>query len=106
MHRRFPKGNGQAYKDGNSTAWRYVMLSREQSRAILRRIVSGERSGNTLAVWVAAQSYAEWNTGRIVASVPQLGGLVRTGRGRYAINPEVAWAGTLGQREARLESVE
>src|SRR3954451_20798478 len=104
-----------AYEETGATAWPYLMLSPQQSRLILRRIVTGPRSGNTLAVWEAARSYAEWNTGQIVATVAQLaedagttptevyralsqlvevGALVRTGRGRYALNAKVAWFGT------------
>jgi hypothetical protein len=100
------------------------MLSREQSRAILKRIVEGRRPGVTLAVWEAARSYAEWNTGRIDAPMQvlaeaagttptevcralsylvELGALIRTARGRYALNPEVAWSGSLVSREQVLE---
>jgi hypothetical protein len=112
---------GEAYEGAGSTVWQFVMLSREQSRIILKRIVNGTRPGTTLAVWEAARSYAEWNTGQITASIQELaeasgapagevyralsqlvelGGLIRTGRGRYALNPDVAWTGTLVSREA------
>jgi hypothetical protein len=98
------------------------MLSREQARVILKRIVSGRRPGVTLAVWEAARTYAEMNTGRILVSAAQLaddagttprevhramsqlvrlGALVRTERGRYALNPEAAWSGSLASREGR-----
>jgi predicted transcriptional regulator of viral defense system len=100
------------------------MLSREQSRVILKRIVEGVRPGVTLAVWNASLTYAEWNTGNIPAPVQtiaaaagttptevyralshlvELGALIRTARGRYAVNPDVAWSGTLVMREEAAE---
>ena len=72
MHRALARRAPEAYKDERSIAWAYVMLSREQSRVILKRIVGGSRPGTTLAVWEAARSYAEWNTGRIAASILEL----------------------------------
>jgi hypothetical protein len=99
------------------------MLSREQSRIILDRIMQTQRPLKTLAVWEAARSYAEWNTGAIPVGVDVLakaahtppnevyralstlvtvGALIRTSRGRYALNPAVAWSGSLVQREEAL----
>jgi hypothetical protein len=96
------------------------MLSRDQSRLILDRILRSNRPLNTLAVWEAARSYAEWNTGQInvpvsvlaeathtppseayraLSTLVELGALVRTGRGRYSLNPSVAWSGALVGRE-------
>lgn len=101
--------------------WHYVMISRERGREILREIVSGARPGVTLSVWEAVRLRAQWNTGVIEASVAELaedagtvtnevyralsrlveiGALIRTGRGRYALNPDVAWLGTQGSRES------
>jgi hypothetical protein len=102
--------------------WAYVMLSREMSRVILKRIMAGPRPGATLAVWEAARSYSVLGTGEIDATRdllaeitglppgevsralarlarPDIGALVRTGRGRYALNPAAAWAGSLASRE-------
>jgi hypothetical protein len=100
--------------------WPYVMLSREQGRAIQERINDGPRPGVTLGVWMAALSYATYGTGEIEATRRQLaklarttddevsralsrlveiGALIRTGRGRYALNPAVAWSGSLATRE-------
>jgi hypothetical protein len=108
----------RAYERGRT--WVYVMVSRERGREILRTIVSGPRPGVTLSVWEAVRLRAQWNTGLIEATVPQLaedagtvpneayralsrlveiGALVRVGRGRYALNPDVAWSGSLGGRE-------
>lgn len=101
----------------------YVMLSRERSREILRRITAGERAGVTLAVWEASRSYAQYNTGEIEATreqIAELAGttprevsralsrlteikaLVRRARGKYALHPASAWAGSLQARELAL----
>jgi hypothetical protein len=100
--------------------WSYVMLNREQARAILRRINEGPRPGVTKGVWLAAVSYAAYGTGEIEATREQLaelastnlagvsralsrlediGALIRTAPGRYAINPSAAWSGSLASRE-------
>src|SRR3712207_156880 len=126
MHRHLRADRTATYPEHGSTAWSYVMLSREHSRVILKRILNGSRPATTLAVWEAARSYAEWNTGNIAATVQQLaeaaetspgeiyralshlvelGALVRTAQGRYALNPAVAWSGTLvnrGSEERRV----
>lgn len=100
--------------------WVYVMLSREQGRAIQRLINEGPRPGVTLNVWLAALSYAEYGSGEIKASrkvlaeqadtttvevsralnrLVDIGGLVKVGWGKYALNPKAAWSGTLQGRE-------
>ena len=102
--------------------WSYVMVSREMSRIILRRIMAGERPGVTLAVWEAARSFSVLGTGEIDATrevlaettgvpvgevsralarlaSPEIAALVRLGRGKYALNPAAAWAGSLASRE-------
>ena len=100
--------------------WPYVMLSRPQARAILQRINQGPRPGVTLAVWMAALSYAAYGTGEIEATRQQLaevagttegevsralsrlveiGALIRATRGRYQLHPKAAWAGSLADRE-------
>ena len=107
-----------------SKPWIYVMISRERGRAILRDIVSGQRPGVTLSVWEAVRLRAAWNTGEIEGSVAELaedagtvtnevyralsrlveiGALVRTGRGRYSLNPKAAWLGSLTSRESAAE---
>jgi predicted transcriptional regulator of viral defense system len=123
MNNPLPTQRQGAYEAGRSTSWAYVMLSREQSRLILKRILDSRRPLKTLAVWEVVRSYAEWNTGNITTPVPiiaeaadttptevyralshlvQLGALVRIGRGRYALNPNAAWSGSLVQREEAL----
>jgi hypothetical protein len=73
----------------------------------------------TRAVWHAVLSYAEWNTGQInvpvavlaeathmlpnevyraLSTLVEFGAMVRTGRGRYALNPNAAWSGSLVER--------
>src|SRR4051794_22723222 len=120
MNRPLHRIRPEAYEGGRSSAWAYIMLSREQSRLILGRIVECERPLKTLLVWEAVRSYAEWNTGQInvptqtladaahtttnevsraLSCLVELGALIRTGRGRYALNPEVAWSGSLVGRE-------
>jgi hypothetical protein len=124
MNRALRWQEAAAYEGSGSTPWAYVMLSREQSRAILRRILTSRRPGVTLAVWNAVLTYAEWNTGHIHTPIPtiadaagttpkeanralshlvELGALIRTSRGRYALNPSVAWSGSLVQREEALQ---
>jgi len=103
------------------------MLSREQARIIQERINAGPRPGVTLGVWMAALSYAAYGTGEIEASRKQLaelasttedeasralarlerlGALVRVARGRYALNPAVAWSGSLTSREQAAAQVQ
>lgn len=104
--------------------WNFVMLSVDQARDIQRRITAGERPGTTLAVWVAALSYAGWGTGlieatraeladlagttpqevsRAMSALVRMGALVRVGPGRFALHPGAAWAGTLAARRQALE---
>jgi hypothetical protein len=100
--------------------WTYVMLSREQSRAIQRLILEGPRPGVTQSVWLAALSYSAYGTGEIEATRDQIaeqagtnadevsralsrlvkiGAFVRSDRGRYMLNPRAAWSGSLASRE-------
>jgi hypothetical protein len=100
--------------------WTFVMLNREQGRAIQEKINDGPRPGVTLGVWMAALSYSAYGTGEIEATRGQLarlartpedevsralsrlveiGALIRIGRARYALNPAVAWSGSLAERE-------
>src|SRR3954451_4253257 len=106
MNRALPARWQGAYGDPRATAWQpYTMISQQRGLAILRQISAGERSGVTVKVWTAAQLHAQWNTGIVNASVPELaadagtvpneayralsrlvelGALIRTARGRYA----------------------
>ena len=100
------------------------MISHQSGLEILGAISAGERSGVTAKVWIAAQLRAQWNTGDINATVGELarhagtvpseayralsrlveiGALIRTSRGRYAINPNVSWNGALAVREKAAE---
>ena len=95
------------------------MLNPEQHRAVLKAINGCPKPATTLRVWNAAISCVSYDTGAIAASsealagyaeVPakearralaelvKLGALLRPARGRYAINPNVGWAGDLQQR--------
>jgi predicted transcriptional regulator of viral defense system len=97
-----------------------LLIGQRETRIILAKISRGPRPHATLRVWNAALSYAASGTGVIEASGAQLaeqagttetgvsralsrlaeiGALIRTGRGRYAINPSAAWSGTLASRE-------
>src|SRR5437764_15085374 len=88
--------------------WQYVMVGTEASRLILKRIVSGERAGTTLAVWEAVRLSCSWETGVLNATVQELadmagtvpnevyralsrlveiGALWRLERGRYTLKP-------------------
>jgi hypothetical protein len=124
MNRALRRVGEAAYEERPATVWTYVMLSREQSRLILDRILQSRKPLTTLAVWEAVRSYAEWNTGKIPVHVDalaeaartsptevyralsylvELGALIRTARGRYSLNPAVAWSGSLVRREEALE---
>jgi predicted transcriptional regulator of viral defense system len=97
-----------------------LLIGQRETRIILAKIGHGPRPHATLRVWNAALSYAASGTGVIEASGTQLaeqagtaetgvsralsrlaeiGALIRTGRGRYAINPAVAWSGSLASSE-------
>ena len=87
---------------------------------ILAKIGRGTRPYATLRVWNAALAHTAADTGVIEASGTQLatvvgvspteisralarlveiGALIRTDFGRYALNSRAAWAGTLANRE-------
>jgi hypothetical protein len=115
------------YDAGQVTTWQpYTMISHKRGLEILQAIAHGERSGMTAKVWIAAQLHAQWNTGDINATVAalasdagttaneayralsrlvEIGALIRTSRGRYAINPTVSWNGSLAVREKAAELV-
>src|SRR5215217_247122 len=117
-----PQGS---YTQTGPISWQpYTMISHIRGREILQAIARSERSGMTAKVWIAAQLHAQWNTGDVNAPVSELaadagttpneayralsrlveiGALVRTSRGRYAINPTVSWNGSLAVREKAAE---
>ena len=41
----------------------------------------------------------ETGASRALSQLTQIGALIRTGPGRYAINPAAAWSGSLASRE-------
>jgi hypothetical protein len=105
--------------------WNYTMLSREQCIAVLKAINRCPRPASTLRVWTACISAVDYDTGAIAASANELaefaevpasearrslaelariGALLRLSRGRYAINPHVAWAGSEDRRETAAGS--
>ena len=87
---------------------------------ILAKISRGPRPHATLRVWNAALAHAAPDTGaldvsrtqlatvagvipqavsRALARLVEIGALIRTDRGRYALNPRAAWSGSLASRE-------
>lgn len=104
--------------------WTYVMLNPDQLRAVLKRINACPHPGLTLRVWTALVTHVRLETGEVMASrtrladdadtTPQevsraltrladMGILLRLKPGRYAVNPAVAWAGSLAKRETAAE---
>ena len=100
--------------------WGFVMLNPDQQRAVMKAIGAGPRPNETLKVWNACISYIAYDRdGEIMASqtkiaeaaevapsstsmaltrLVEIGVLIRTGRGRYRVNPYVAWSGPLHAR--------
>jgi hypothetical protein len=104
----------------SDATWTYTMLSPEQLRTVLKLINATERPATTLRVWTALVSHVRFDSGEIMAgrtrlaedaeTTPQeasralarltdMGALTRLHLGRYAINPNVGWAGSLAKRE-------
>jgi hypothetical protein len=101
--------------------WGYVMLNPDQQRAVLKAIGAGPRPNETLRAWLACISFIAYDRdGEIMARRTQIaeaadltpqnastalsrlvdiGVLLRVGRGRYAVNPHVAWSGPLHKRD-------
>jgi hypothetical protein len=107
--------------------WPFFMVSRTEARDVLYRIVGGPRPKATLAVWVVAMTYAMPKTGvieatreqmatvarvdvaevsRALARLATMGALVRLSRGRYMVNPNVAWSSSLDDRKAAARKLE
>lgn len=98
-----------------------MKLTSEQQIAVLRAINHTSRPATTLRIWSAALAVVEYEIGaidatatelaeiaeihptearRALATLAEIGALQRTARGRYKINPQVAWAGSQASRDA------
>jgi DNA-binding IclR family transcriptional regulator len=97
-----------------------LLIGQRETRIVLAKIGHGPRPHATLRVWNAALAHAASDTGSLEASGTQLatfagispqavsralarlveiGALIRTRPGRYAISPRAAWSGSLASRE-------
>lgn len=102
--------------------WPFVMLNPEQLRTVLRLINASDRPATTLRVWTAAVTFVRMDDGEIMArnetlaeaaevtpqevsralnAMVRMGVLIRLQRGRYAVNANIAWAGSQEKREAK-----
>lgn len=101
--------------------WGYVMLNPDQQRAVLKAIDATPKPLTTLKVWQAAISFIAYDrdgeimagrtqiaeaanvspdhTTRALSQLVDIGVLLRVGRGRFKVNPHVAWAGPLHKRD-------
>ena len=101
--------------------WGFVMLNPNQQRAVMRAIDATPRPHTTLKVWNACISFIAYDRdGEVMASQSQIaeaadisvtntstalsrlvdiGVLTRVARGRFKVNPYVAWSGPLHKRE-------
>ena len=100
--------------------WKYAMMNPDQLRQVLKAINASPKPLSTLRVWTAVLSRIRYDTGEVMAggrlladdagTTPQevsralnrlveIGALLRLRRGRYAVNPHVAWVGSLDRRE-------
>jgi DNA-binding transcriptional ArsR family regulator len=101
--------------------WGFVMLNPDQQRAVLKAIGAGPRPNETLKVWNACISFIAYdrdgeimarrtqiaeaadltpqNASTALSRLVELGVLERIRRGRYRVNPHVAWSGPLHKRE-------
>lgn len=101
--------------------WTFIMANPERHREVLRTINESSRPLANLRTYHAALTYARFGTNEIGATVPEiantagvsvreayralkdlaeLGALVRTGRGKYALNAENAFRGQTTERLA------
>ena len=100
--------------------WGFVMLNPDQQRAVLKIIKAGPKPLQTIAAWNACISFIAYdrdgeimatrtqiaeaadispdNTSTALSRLVEIGVLIRTGRGRYRVNPYVAWSGPLHAR--------
>ena len=101
--------------------WGFVMLNPTQQRVVLKAIKSGPLPLQTMATWNACISFIAYdregevmanrkqiaeaadltadNASRALSQLVDIGVLIRTGRGRFKVNPYVAWSGPLHKRE-------
>ena len=100
--------------------WSFIMLGEEAAAEAMERILAGPRPHDTLKVWLAVTLTTDWNTNQVVAKAPELAAkakvhevearralsrltsidvLIRTGRGQYEVNPNLAWKGDISARE-------
>jgi hypothetical protein len=101
--------------------WGFVMLNPDQQRTVMKSIKSGPLPLQTLMVWNACISFIAYDRdGEVMAARSQLaeaagirpqetstalsrlvdiGVLTRVARGRFKVNPYVAWSGPLHKRE-------
>jgi DNA-binding transcriptional ArsR family regulator len=101
-------------------SWTYTMINPDQLRTVLRLINACPLPSTTLRVWTASASHVREGSGEIMAGrdrlaadagispqhtsralslLTEMGVLIRLRPGRYAINPHVAWNGSLATRE-------
>jgi hypothetical protein len=111
-------------KSDQTPRWSYVMISEDDATLAVARIHTGEKPYTTLKVWLAVMFATGWNTCEITAKprelaarakvhevdvrrglsyLTRLGILRRVGRGRYEVNPEIAWRGDLSARQKAEE---
>jgi DNA-binding IclR family transcriptional regulator len=97
-----------------------------QREIILAKIGRGPRPHATLRVWNAALAHVAADTGalevsrtqlatgagispqavsRALARLVEIGALIRTGPGRYALNPRPAWSGSLASHEQAAQKL-
>jgi hypothetical protein len=109
--------------------WSFAMLNPDQQRTVLKAINRGEKPALTLRVWNAAISHIRYDTeekeimascrrlaedadtnpdeaSRALNRLAQIGALIKLRRGRYAINPHVAWMGDLSKRQEAAKHVQ
>ena len=101
--------------------WGFVMLNPDQQTIVMRAIKGGPRPNETLWVWNACIRFIAYDrdgeiaasqkqisetadvcisdTSRALSRLVDIGVLIRTGRGRYRVNPHVGWSGPLHKRE-------
>jgi hypothetical protein len=100
--------------------WSFAMLNPDQQRLVLKAIDDGPRPLVTLKVWHVAISHLRYDTGEIMAGrkrlaqdagidpdeasralsrLTEIGAVLKLRPGRYAINPNVGWSGSLLKRQ-------
>jgi hypothetical protein len=106
--------------------WFFFMVSYPQQLLLLKAIKRSPKPATTMSVWMAVTAHIKHDTGEIIGTQQQLadaaevplaevsralgclhriGALVKRGRGRYFINPNVGWAGTLERRAQAASNV-